>query len=112
MPSNRSSKGQPVLGKKQAPPRRRTPTEVQPISPLGVLGAVLVAVAIAAVLLFVINTRISGSRPAAPTATPIALPTVAPLAAATAPQGVTQLGGFSKGNASAKVTVTEYADYK
>jgi hypothetical protein len=125
MPSNSSSKGQPVSRKKQAPAPRRTSTEVQPISPLGVLGAILIAVAIAGVLLFVINTRINGSRAAAPTPTvaPLAVKTPSGAATATplavnAPAGAatvpafTQVGGFSRGDASAKVTVTEFGDFK
>jgi hypothetical protein len=114
MSKNRSKKPLPVSGKKQAPSQRRQPTEVQKVSPLALVGGIGAALIIAAILLFVINARLSSSATPAPTAaTPISgvVPTIA-----TSPggqtSGVTLLGGFSKGNAQAKVTLTEFADFK
>ncbi len=111
-PASKQRRKQPQASRSQA-------AEVQSISPLGLIGAVGAALVIAAVLLFVINARINAAKPApaatAPTATvPAAAATRATTAAAaqaTLPS-TTLTGGFSMGNAQAKVTFTEFADYK
>ncbi len=112
MSTKRVRKDAAKPGQKQQPARRpAATTEVQPISPLGLAGAVGAAVLIAAVLLFVINTRLSGSMPVAVAPTPttvVVAPANTPPPAAPQPVGS---GGFSKGSADAKVTVVEYSDF-
>ncbi len=70
------------------------PGQVQPPSPLGLVIAVIAALAIAAIVLFVVNSRMTAS------------PQVA--------QGGTARGdgGFVKGSAQARVTLVEYSDFQ
>jgi hypothetical protein len=105
-------KNLPARSKKPTPAARRQAAEVKPMSPLGLVGAVVAALAIAAILLFVINTRINSAKPAPTIAAPTAAVKVATATPAGSAGGVTQTGGFSKGNAAAKVTFTEFADFK
>jgi len=126
MSKDRGKPLRPKQAKKPAPSARRQPAGVQPLSPLGLVGAIGAALIIAAILLFVINARINASKPATPaaTATPVlrpstatpggAAPTIATNTQAPQPTapGATLTGGFSKGNAQAKVTFTEFADFK
>jgi hypothetical protein len=112
MSKDRGKKPVRAAGRKAAVPPRRQPTEVQKISPLALAGAIGAALLIAAILLFVINSRLNPAAAPAPTAT-VTTTTggVAPATQATT-GGVTLLGGFSLGNAQAKVTFTEFADFK
>ncbi len=107
MSTNRSKKAAPPVKRpasKQGPPSRKT-AEVRPISPLGLFGAIAAALVIAAILLFVINSRINAANPAAPTARP-------PAATTPATGTTSAVSGFAQGNANAKVTVTEFGDFK
>jgi protein-disulfide isomerase len=117
MSAQRGKKTPPKQGKQKAPPPRPAATEVQPISSAGLIISIFAALVIAGVLLFVINTRMNAARPAAqaptPTVVAAANPPAATVPAAQQPaSSSTTLGGFSKGNAQAKVTVVEYSDYK
>lgn len=118
MSKDRGKKTSQASGRKPATPPRRRPTEVQKISPLALAGAIGAALLIAAILLFVINSRLNGAAAPAPAGTPTTAAGVIPTIAANPPAtqatsgGVTLLGGFAKGNAQAKVTFTEFADFK
>ena len=121
MSKDRSKKTFKASGRKAPPPQRRAAPEVQKISPLALAGGIGAALIIAAILLFVINSRLNGAATPTPTtasrtATPNVagvIPTIATSASGqTAGTGVTLLGGFSLGNAQAKVTFTEFADFK
>lgn len=110
MPSN-SGKKAPPSGKKQAPPAKAPPATVQPISPLGLVGAIAIALVIAGILLFVINSRINAAATAPVDVT--ARATVLPGTIGQPTVALTvQMAGFTKGDPSAKVTVTEYGDFK
>jgi len=111
MPSN-SGKKAPPSGKKQAPPAKAPPATVQPISPLGLVGAIAIALVIAGILLFVINSRINAAAPVFPTAVPASATTVPGSAAQPTVASAVQVSGFTKGNPAAKVTITEYGDFK
>lgn len=111
MSSNRGKKAPPAPGKKASAKRAAPPpAEVRPISPLGLIGAIAAALVIAAILLFVINSRINAARPA--TTPVVAQPTAVQTGSGQTPATSTQVSGFSKGNAQAKVTVTEFGDFK
>lgn len=94
---NKSKKAQPPpQGKgKAAVTRKSAPPPKSSTSTLGLIGAVIAALAIAAVLLFVINQR--QGNPGATT----------PGQSARVSQG-----GFVKGNPDAKVVVDEYGDFQ
>jgi hypothetical protein len=87
------------------------------MSPVGLIGAIVAALVVAAILLFVINTRLNAATPVAP-APQAAAPTVAaavptiPSAPAATSGDVTLTGGFTKGNPQAKVVFTEFADFQ
>jgi hypothetical protein len=106
-----SSKSTPAPAKKPPASSRRSSTaEVKPISPVGLVGAIAAALVIAAILLFVINSRINAANQPA-TATGGA--TVVAGATNQAGQPAkSQSSGFTKGSASAKVVVDEYGDFK
>ncbi len=95
---------------RQATPYRKT-AEVKPISPVGLIGAIAAALVIAAILLFVINSRLNAARPSAPVATPSVAAVTTP-SADTPAASTTGGSGFSEGNTQAKVTVTEFGDFK
>lgn len=109
-----SQGGKPPSGKKPAQPakKKQQQPEVKPLSPLALVGAIVAAVLIAAVLLFVINNRMSANSAPAVAGVPTAV--VAGVAGPTqaTSSGTTQVSGFSRGDAQAKVTVTEYSDFK
>jgi len=117
MSTQRGKKASSTPGKQPSPPPRRTSTEVQPVSPVGLVISIAAALVIAFILLFVINARINANQPAAALAAPTKTAVAAAPAAPTSPpqkasSDITQVGGFAKGNPQAKVTVIEYADFK
>jgi len=125
MPKDRTRKAPPASTKKSqrvktGPSSASTKTAVQPISRFGLVAAIGSALVIAAILLFVINTRLNAAKPAPATPTApraaVATPTTASVSGPSAPSGasagITQVGGFAKGNPQAKVTVIEFADFR
>ena len=93
MSTSRGTKPASTSRRATAGPAQK-PGQVQSPSPLGLIGAVIAALAIAAIVLFVVNTRVTSSRPPVETVTS---------------RGD---GGFVKGSAQAKVTMVEYSDFQ
>lgn len=112
MSANRGKKQPPKQAKQPASAQRRASTQVQPISPVGLILSIVAALVIAGILLFVINSRINAARPAPSPSAPAAVAPTAADASSSQSSGLTQLGGFAKGSAQAKVTVTEFSDFK
>jgi hypothetical protein len=92
--------------------KKQQQTQVRPLSPLALVGAIAAALLIAAVLLFVINSRVAAKPVPVVAITPTTAVVGAPAPTQPASSGVTQLGGFARGSPQAKVTVTEYGDFK
>jgi hypothetical protein len=112
MPTSQGAK--PPSGKKPAQPakKKQQQPEVKPLSPLALAGAIVAAVLIAAVLLFVINNRVAANPAPSGVVVPTAIAAGVPGPTQATSSGTTQVSGFAKGNAQAKVTVTEYSDFK
>jgi protein-disulfide isomerase len=111
MASTRGKKA-PPSGRRQASPAKAPQATVQPISPLGLVGAIAIALVIAGILLFVINSRINAASPLPVDVTTIATVVPGSTTQPTVVAPTVQVSGFTKGNPDAKVTVTEYGDFK